>query len=64
MNIKLRSLLIGAVIGALVSMGLFGLCNFNFWWGLLGAIPGGALGLVLAIGARMREDEIETGLGS
>jgi hypothetical protein len=65
MDPKLKGGLLGAVIGTLVGLGLFGLCSWNVIVGaVLGGIPGAIFGVAWVVGSAVREKEIETGLGS
>jgi len=58
MNRKILGLISGAIIGALA----LGACSRNLTWVIVGAILGGVLGFMFALGQTQMKKDRETGL--
>jgi gas vesicle protein len=68
MNPKTKKLILGAIIGAIITLGLVGVCSWStanaIIGGLVGAILGAIIGLMIAVSQAQMERERESGLNS
>ena len=68
MNPKIKKLILGAIIGAIITVGLVGVCSWSMTnaiiGGLVGAILGAIIGLMVAVSQAQMERERESGLNS
>jgi gas vesicle protein len=68
MNPKTKHLILGAIIGAVIAVGLVGVCSWSttnaIIGGIIGAILGAIIGLIIAVSQAQMERERESGLNS